>query len=86
MQLGLRMAESCDVSARVRAVVRQNGGLGRWCWRSAGRGRIDGCRAAVLKLCHCCELLGELLASSSLSEHPVSTPLIAVTTSSLCRW
>jgi hypothetical protein len=44
VQLGLRVAGSCGVAARARAVVRRDDGPGRWCWWSAWRGRTVGCR------------------------------------------
>jgi hypothetical protein len=44
MQLGLRVAGSCGIVARARAVVRRVGGPVRWCWWSTGRGRAVGCR------------------------------------------
>jgi hypothetical protein len=44
VQLGLRVAVSCGIVARARAVVRRDSGPGRWCWRSAGRGGAVGCR------------------------------------------
>jgi hypothetical protein len=35
---------ACDIAARAQEVVHQDGGPGRWCWRSARHGRVDGCR------------------------------------------
>jgi hypothetical protein len=45
----LRVAGSCGAVARARAVIRQDSGHGRWCWWSAGRGRVVGCRAGGLE-------------------------------------
>jgi hypothetical protein len=44
VQLVLRVAVSCGVVAQARAVVRRDGGPGRWCWRSAGRDGAVRCR------------------------------------------
>jgi hypothetical protein len=49
VQLGLRVAGSCGVAARGRAVVCRDGGPGRWCWWFAGRGGAVGCRGGSLK-------------------------------------
>jgi hypothetical protein len=40
VQLGLRMAESCDAVGHVRVVVSRDGGPGRWWWWSAGRSGV----------------------------------------------
>ena len=98
VQLGLRVAESCSVVARVRAVVRRDGGPGRRCWRSARRGGVAqlDVGAAAPKLWQCWELrtsiscrvgdkvdLAQLVIFFSLLERPVATPPIAVTASTL---
>jgi hypothetical protein len=36
VELVLRVTGSCGIVARERAVARQDGGPGRWCWRSDG--------------------------------------------------
>jgi hypothetical protein len=49
VQLGLRVARSCDVVARLRAVVRRDGDPGRWSVRFAALYRVgDECRVAAL--------------------------------------
>ena len=98
VQLGLRVAVSCSVVARVRAVVRRDGGPGRRCWRSARRGGVAqlDVGAAAPKLWQCWELrtsiscrvgdkvdLAQLVIFFSLLERPVATPPIVVTASTL---
>jgi hypothetical protein len=50
VQLGLRMAELCSVVARVRAVVSQDDGPGRCCWRSVWHGGAEDVGAVAPKL------------------------------------